>query len=148
MFHPQGAKAAQKRERNSAKSDAKGSKSQAKVNEAAKNIMCFVCKQTFVSHFTALPFPNLNALMSPQAYDHSYTSVRPLYSFNWFSSDTHPPSVWRSTLKTSTTRRSLNVSQITANSSIFLQDLLGFYPLSLAVVISTLSNFFGVIPGL
>jgi hypothetical protein len=46
----QGAKAAQKRERNSAKNDPKGSKSQAKVNEAAKSIICCVCRQSFVSH--------------------------------------------------------------------------------------------------
>ncbi|EGO03615.1 hypothetical protein SERLA73DRAFT_175156 [Serpula lacrymans var. lacrymans S7.3] len=43
-----GAKAAQKRERNNAKNDPKGSKSQAKVNEAAKNIICQTCKQTFL----------------------------------------------------------------------------------------------------
>lgn len=47
----QGAKAAQKRERNAAKNDPKGSKSQAKVNEAAKNIVCSTCKQTFVGYF-------------------------------------------------------------------------------------------------
>lgn len=45
----QGAKAAQKRERNADKNAAKGSKSQAKVNEAAKNIVCQTCKQPFVS---------------------------------------------------------------------------------------------------
>lgn len=45
---PQGAKAQQKRERNQAKQGA-GAKSQIKVNEAAKNIICTVCKQTFVS---------------------------------------------------------------------------------------------------
>jgi len=43
-----GAKAQQKRERNADKSSAKGSKSQAKVNEAAKNIICQTCKQTFL----------------------------------------------------------------------------------------------------
>lgn len=43
----QGAKAAQKRERNTEKA-AKGSKSQAKVNEAAKSIVCLTCKQPFV----------------------------------------------------------------------------------------------------
>lgn len=51
----QGAKAAQKRERNADKAS-KGSKSQAKSNEAAKNIVCSVCKQPFVSNifpFTA-----------------------------------------------------------------------------------------------
>ncbi|KAF5355967.1 hypothetical protein D9756_004249 [Leucocoprinus leucothites] len=42
-----GAKAAQKRERNQ-KSDPKGSKSQKKVNEAAKNIVCTVCKSSFL----------------------------------------------------------------------------------------------------
>ncbi|KAJ7431798.1 DUF1909-domain-containing protein, partial [Mycena galericulata] len=43
-----GAKAAQKRERNSDKNAAKGSKSQAKVNEAAKSIVCATCKQPFL----------------------------------------------------------------------------------------------------
>ncbi|EIW86522.1 DUF1909-domain-containing protein [Coniophora puteana RWD-64-598 SS2] len=43
-----GAKAAQKRERNAAKNDPKGSKSQAKVNEAAKNIICQTCRQSFL----------------------------------------------------------------------------------------------------
>jgi len=43
-----GAKAAQKRERNADKNAAKGSKSQAKVNEAAKSIVCATCKQTFL----------------------------------------------------------------------------------------------------
>ncbi|KAF9459483.1 At2g23090 like protein [Collybia nuda] len=43
----QGAKAAQKRERNTDKAS-KGSKSQAKVNEAAKSIVCGVCKQPFL----------------------------------------------------------------------------------------------------
>ncbi|KAF8078358.1 At2g23090-like protein [Lyophyllum atratum] len=42
-----GAKAAQKRERNVDKA-AKGSKSQAKVNEAAKSIVCGDCKQPFL----------------------------------------------------------------------------------------------------
>ncbi|KAF8168323.1 hypothetical protein B0H34DRAFT_792943 [Crassisporium funariophilum] len=42
-----GAKAAQKRERNE-KGTAKGSKSQAKVNEAAKSIICATCKQNFL----------------------------------------------------------------------------------------------------
>lgn len=45
----QGAKAAQKRERNADKNGPKGSKSQAKVNEAAKSIVCHVCRQSFVS---------------------------------------------------------------------------------------------------
>lgn len=45
----QGAKAQQKRERNADKNAPKGSKSQAKVNEAAKNIVCSTCKQSFVS---------------------------------------------------------------------------------------------------
>ncbi|KAI0067868.1 DUF1909-domain-containing protein, partial [Artomyces pyxidatus] len=43
-----GAKAAQKRERNAEKNAAKGSKSQAKVNEAAKNIVCSICRQPFL----------------------------------------------------------------------------------------------------
>ncbi|KAF7339842.1 Duf1909-domain-containing protein [Mycena venus] len=43
-----GAKAAQKRERNADKNAPKGSKSQAKVNEAAKSIICATCKQTFL----------------------------------------------------------------------------------------------------
>ncbi|KAF8807202.1 DUF1909-domain-containing protein [Phlegmacium glaucopus] len=42
-----GAKAAQKRERNAEKG-AKGSKSQAKINEAAKSIVCATCKQPFL----------------------------------------------------------------------------------------------------
>jgi len=45
-----GAKAAQKRERNSDKPGklAKGAKSQVKVNEAAKNIICQTCRQAFL----------------------------------------------------------------------------------------------------
>ena len=43
----QGAKAAQKRERNAAKG-ANAAKSQTKTNEAAKNIICVTCRQTFV----------------------------------------------------------------------------------------------------
>ncbi|KAF8226072.1 DUF1909-domain-containing protein [Tricholoma matsutake] len=43
-----GAKAAQKRERNADKGALKGSKSQAKVNEAAKSIICNVCKKPFL----------------------------------------------------------------------------------------------------
>ncbi|OJJ58090.1 hypothetical protein ASPSYDRAFT_46081 [Aspergillus sydowii CBS 593.65] len=43
----QGAKAASKRERNA--KDAKGAgKSQLKSNEAAKDIMCMVCRSTFL----------------------------------------------------------------------------------------------------
>ncbi|KAF5368317.1 hypothetical protein D9758_002362 [Tetrapyrgos nigripes] len=41
-----GAKAQQKRERNQDKG-AKGGKSQMKSNEAAKNILCAVCRQAF-----------------------------------------------------------------------------------------------------
>ncbi|KIM84554.1 hypothetical protein PILCRDRAFT_818127 [Piloderma croceum F 1598] len=43
-----GAKAQQKRERNADKNASKGSKSQAKVNEAAKSIVCQTCKQPFL----------------------------------------------------------------------------------------------------
>ncbi|KAG0702693.1 At2g23090 like protein [Suillus ampliporus] len=43
-----GAKAAQKRERNAGKSADKGPTSRTKVNEAAKNIVCQTCKQTFL----------------------------------------------------------------------------------------------------
>ncbi|KJR85922.1 uncharacterized protein SPSK_09984 [Sporothrix schenckii 1099-18] len=43
-----GAKAAQKRERN-AKDKAGAAKSQLKTNEKALNIQCFVCKATFLS---------------------------------------------------------------------------------------------------
>ncbi|KAH9947652.1 DUF1909-domain-containing protein [Amylocystis lapponica] len=43
-----GAKAAQKRERNAAKAGGTA-KSQAKSNEAAMNIICATCKQTFFS---------------------------------------------------------------------------------------------------
>ncbi|KAL5332267.1 At2g23090 like protein [Aspergillus crustosus] len=42
-----GAKAQQKRERN-AKEAGKGGKSQLKVNEAAKDIQCVVCRSTFL----------------------------------------------------------------------------------------------------
>ena len=45
----QGNKAAQKRERNADKNLPKGAKSQAKSNEAAKNIICTICRQPFVS---------------------------------------------------------------------------------------------------
>ncbi|KAI0042671.1 DUF1909-domain-containing protein [Auriscalpium vulgare] len=43
-----GAKAQQKRERNAEKSAGKGAKSQSKVNEAAKNIICMTCRQSFL----------------------------------------------------------------------------------------------------
>ncbi|KAF5377457.1 hypothetical protein D9615_005175 [Tricholomella constricta] len=43
-----GAKAQQKRERNADKNAAKNSKSQAKVNEAAKSIVCSDCRQPFL----------------------------------------------------------------------------------------------------
>ncbi|KAI0271533.1 hypothetical protein BC834DRAFT_1006780, partial [Gloeopeniophorella convolvens] len=43
-----GAKAQQRRERNAEKGAAKGSKSQAKVNEAAKSIVCNICRQAFL----------------------------------------------------------------------------------------------------
>ncbi|KZV77617.1 DUF1909-domain-containing protein [Peniophora sp. CONT] len=43
-----GAKAQQKRERNADKNAAKGASSQKKVNEAAKNIICTVCRQPFL----------------------------------------------------------------------------------------------------
>lgn len=49
VFDAQGAKAAQKRERNAHKNEPKGAKSQSKVNEAAKSIVCSVCRQAFVS---------------------------------------------------------------------------------------------------
>jgi len=42
-----GAKAQQKRERNAAKTQG-SAKSQTKVNEAAKNIICVTCRQTFL----------------------------------------------------------------------------------------------------
>ncbi|KAG7450274.1 DUF1909-domain-containing protein [Guyanagaster necrorhizus] len=42
-----GAKAAQKRERNADKNAAKGSKSQSKSNAAATNILCATCRQAF-----------------------------------------------------------------------------------------------------
>ncbi|CAL1696494.1 unnamed protein product [Somion occarium] len=42
-----GAKAQQKRERNQAKAGSTA-KSQNKVNEAAKNIICMTCRQTFL----------------------------------------------------------------------------------------------------
>jgi len=42
-----GAKAAQKRERN-AKEAAPGAKSQKKSNEAAKSIVCGICRQAFL----------------------------------------------------------------------------------------------------
>ncbi|KIJ68727.1 hypothetical protein HYDPIDRAFT_24980 [Hydnomerulius pinastri MD-312] len=43
-----GAKAAQKRERNASKNGDKGPTSRNKVNEAAKNIVCQTCRQTFL----------------------------------------------------------------------------------------------------
>ncbi|KAG1749710.1 At2g23090-like protein [Suillus paluster] len=43
-----GAKAAQKRERNAGKGADKGPTSRTKVNEAAKNIICQTCRQTFL----------------------------------------------------------------------------------------------------
>ncbi|KAH9982237.1 At2g23090 like protein [Lactifluus volemus] len=43
-----GAKAQQKRERNGDKNASKGAKSQSKSNEAAKNIICSICKQSFL----------------------------------------------------------------------------------------------------
>jgi 4F5 protein related disordered region len=52
----QGAKANQKRERNAEKNAPKGAKSQSKANEAAKKIVCSICKQPFVSSFR-LSFP-------------------------------------------------------------------------------------------
>lgn len=48
----QGAKAAQKRERNAGKNADKGPTSKTKVNEAAKNIICQTCRQTFVSCYS------------------------------------------------------------------------------------------------
>ena len=45
----QGAKAAQKRQRNDAKNPKSGNTSQTKTNDAAKNIICSTCKQAFVS---------------------------------------------------------------------------------------------------
>ncbi|EKM83415.1 hypothetical protein AGABI1DRAFT_32833, partial [Agaricus bisporus var. burnettii JB137-S8] len=43
-----GARAAQKRERNAGKNEPKGAKSQMKVNEAAKSIVCVTCRQAFL----------------------------------------------------------------------------------------------------
>ncbi|KAN0100892.1 At2g23090 like protein [Tylopilus felleus] len=43
-----GAKAAQKRERNAGKQTDKGPSSRTKVNEAAKTIICLTCRQTFL----------------------------------------------------------------------------------------------------
>jgi len=51
----QGARAQQKRERKSQNAP-KATKSQAKSNEMAKNIICLVCKQPFVRFFR-IPFP-------------------------------------------------------------------------------------------
>ncbi|PAV21808.1 hypothetical protein PNOK_0176500 [Pyrrhoderma noxium] len=44
-----GAKAAQKRERNAKESQSKGGKSQLKSNQASKTIVCKVCKNAFMS---------------------------------------------------------------------------------------------------
>ncbi|KAH9176956.1 DUF1909-domain-containing protein [Lactarius sanguifluus] len=43
-----GAKAQQKRERNADRNAPKGAKSQAKSNDAAKNIVCTICRQSFL----------------------------------------------------------------------------------------------------
>ncbi|KIY51394.1 DUF1909-domain-containing protein [Fistulina hepatica ATCC 64428] len=43
-----GAKAAQKRERNAHKNPPKGSQSQAKINQAAKSIVCQTCRHPFL----------------------------------------------------------------------------------------------------
>ncbi|KAN0135560.1 At2g23090 like protein [Lactarius tabidus] len=43
-----GAKAQQKRERNADKNGPKGAKSQFKSNEAAKSIICAICRQDFL----------------------------------------------------------------------------------------------------
>jgi len=43
-----GNRAQQKRERNAEKAAPKGAKSQAKSNEAAKKIVCVICKQPFL----------------------------------------------------------------------------------------------------
>ncbi|KAF8599279.1 DUF1909-domain-containing protein [Ceratobasidium sp. AG-I] len=44
-----GAKAQQKQQRNAKKTADAGGKSQSKTNEAAKNIICMTCRQTFLS---------------------------------------------------------------------------------------------------
>ncbi|KAG8709588.1 hypothetical protein FRC09_000583 [Ceratobasidium sp. 395] len=44
-----GAKAQQKQQRNAKKAADAGGKSQTKSNEAAKSILCSVCRQTFLS---------------------------------------------------------------------------------------------------
>lgn len=46
--HTQGAKAAMKRERNAGKGGKGGDKSQLKVNEKAKSIICQTCRATFL----------------------------------------------------------------------------------------------------
>ncbi len=51
----QGAKAKQARERAADKNAKKGAGSQLKANEQAKNIICKVCKQPFVSFFLHFP---------------------------------------------------------------------------------------------
>ncbi|WFD49436.1 hypothetical protein GLX27_004117 [Malassezia furfur] len=43
-----GARAQQKRERNAKANASKDPKSQLKANEAAKNVICQVCRQTFL----------------------------------------------------------------------------------------------------
>ncbi|KAJ1310809.1 hypothetical protein OPQ81_009329 [Rhizoctonia solani] len=49
-----GAKAQQKQQRNAKKAADSGPKSQLKTNEAAKNIICQTCRQTFLTT-TRLP---------------------------------------------------------------------------------------------
>ena len=58
----QGAKAQQKRERNQAKAGGTA-KSQTKINEAAKNIICVTCRQTFVSVCAMLSMRLLTTVM-------------------------------------------------------------------------------------
>ena len=71
----QGAKAQQKRQRNADKNAPKGAKSQAKSNEAAKSIVCSVCKQSFVSFIPYfLPIGILNNLVA--VGDYQGTGVR------------------------------------------------------------------------
>ncbi|VDB99406.1 unnamed protein product [Peniophora sp. CBMAI 1063] len=68
-----GAKAQQKRERNADKNGAKGASSQKKVNEAAKNIICTVCRQPFLVT-TRAPALEQHALYLPHARLHSSIS--------------------------------------------------------------------------
>lgn len=66
-------------------------------------------------------------------------------SFSLLSDQTHTSSVWRSTLKTSTTRRWPSVSQTMANSPAVppgIASLANFYVLSLIPIISTGIIFF------